>query len=545
MDAAVGRLSKDHPTIIVTASFEGEPPENALQFVQYLERLKENEVEGVKYAVFGVGNKEWHATFHRIPKLVNNTMKAHGTERFAGLGLTDVSRGNPMADFETWLDKTLLPQLKKLSPKASDASTEDSVPIIEADISTDERAAKLHQDLQVGTVKEVKVLTAAGKQPEKRHMEVELPAGSTYECGDYLAILPQSPEANVRAIMAHFKLPTDATITLKSKLFSPLPLNTSISVADLLRNYYELAKPTTGRGLSLALKHTTDESVRKQISSWLDNEQKFQQEITHAHTSMFDLLRKYPQIEMSLSAFLSLLPPLSIRQYSISSSPLQNPETCTVTYSVLTDERNSGMPFYGVATTYLSTLQPGDRVQVAIRRTAKLAFRLPLDTGNTPILMFAAGTGLAPFRGFIEQRAIQLEANPSTKLAPAYLFLGCRHSQRDRLYAEQMDEWSRARAVIIYYTFSQEPEKFDGCKHVADRMLKEIDTISAAWIAGARAYVCGNRSFTEGVGAAARSIVDKRLEARKAEGLSSEQAEVRKAEIFGSFNERAADDVFD
>lgn len=545
MDAAAGRLHKDCPTIVITASFEGEPPENALQFVQYLENLKGNDLKGVKFAVFGVGNKEWRSTFHRIPKLVNDAMEAYGAERLAELGLTDVSQKNPMADFETWLDKVLFPSLKQLSPKASETSIADFIPAIEADLSTDERATTLHQDLHVGTVKNVRILTAAGEQPEKKHMEVELPSGSTYECGDYLAVLPQSPEANVRAVMAHFKLPTDATITLKSKSFSPLPLNTSLSVSDLLRNYYELAKPTTGRGLSLALKHTTDEKVRKQISTWLDDEDKFQLEITEAHVSLFDLLQKYPQIDMPFPAFLSLLPPLSIRQYSISSSPLQNPQTCTITYSVLTNGKSTDKPFYGVATTFLSTLRPGDRVQVAMRRTAKQAFRLPLDTESTPLLMFAAGTGLAPFRGFIEQRATQLEANPNAKLAPAHLFLGCRHSQRDRLYGEQMDKWASMGAVKLYYTFSQEPEKSEGCKHVPDRMLKEVDTISAAWMAGARAYTCGNRSFAESVGKAAKEIVEKRLETRKTEGMSGEQAEARKAEIFGSFNERAADDVFD
>lgn len=545
MDAAVGRLSKTHPTIIVTSSYEGEPPDNALQFVQHLEGLKDQELDGVKFAVFGCGHKDWHSTFHRIPNLVNDTMKARGAQQIANIGLSDVSRGNPMADFETYLDDTLLPELKRLSPSSKTAS-EPTSPDVEADISTGERVATLHQDLQVGTVKEVETLTAPGEQPEKRHMEVELPPESTYECGDYLAVLPQSPEANVRAVMSHFKLPNDATITLKSKIFSPLPLNTSLSVSDLLRNYYELAKPATRRGLSLALKHTADDSVRKQISRWLEDEDSFRSEITDAHISLLDLLIKHSQIEIPLPAFLSLLPPLSIRQYSISSSPLKNPETCTITYSVVTDEKNSDRPFYGVATTYLSTLKPGDRIQVATRRTAKQTFRLPLDAESTPILMFAAGTGLAPFRGFIEQRAVQLEANPKTKLAPAHLFLGCRSSKGDRLYADQMDKWASVGAVELYYSFSQEPERSEGCKHVADRMLKEEEIISSAWVSGARAYTCGNRSFAQSVDKASRSIVENRLQTRKdKDGWTKERVEQRKTAIFASLSERAADDVFD
>lgn len=545
MDAAINKLSRDIPTIVITSSYEGEPPDNALQFAQALRGPSELNMEGVKYAVFGCGNKDWHDTFHRIPKLVDSMMQTHGGQRIASIGLSDVSKGSPMADFETWLDNTLLPELKRTSPKGTE-NGETAFPDIEAEVATGARVATLHQDLQVGTVKKVEVLTSEGEQPEKRHMKVELPAGSTYECGDYLAVLPQSPEANVRAVMAHFELPNDATITLKSKLFSPLPLDTSISVADLLRNYYELAKPTTRRGLTLAQKYVKDNEVQKQLSALLEDENKFNKEITEAHTSIFDILHKYPGIEMPFPVFLSLLPPLSIRQYSISSSPLANKTTCTITYSFLTDNSDPDRPFYGVATTFLSTLKAGDRIQVATRRTAKATFRLPLDAENTPLLMFGAGTGLAPFRGFIEQRAIQLEANPKTKLAPAHLFLGCRHSKRDRLYAGQMDKWARLGAVDILYAFSQEPEKSEGCKHVDDRMRKEMDTIVKAWSSGARAYTCGNRGFAESVKSAAEEIVAKRLSVRRQEeGLSDEQVEERRKDIFGSFSDRAADDVSD
>jgi sulfite reductase alpha subunit-like flavoprotein len=94
--------------------------------------------------------------------------------------------------------------------------------------------------------------------------------------------------------MSHFKLPSDATITLKSKIFLPLPLDTSVSVADLLRNYYELAKPTTRLGLALALKYANDEAAQNQLSVLLEDDAKFHTEITESHTSIFDILQQYP-----------------------------------------------------------------------------------------------------------------------------------------------------------------------------------------------------------------------------------------------------------
>ena len=544
MDANGTRLSKKHPVVVITASYEGQPPDNAMQFIEWLQGLKGSELEGVKFAVFGCGNREWHSTFHRVPKLVDELMAAHGAHRIAQLGVSDVSQGNPMADFEQWLDQTLMPSLQTIVPQSD--RERSSLPSIEAEISTGERVATLRHDLQVGTVRDVQRLTDPGEKTEKRHIEISLPSESHYECGDYLAILPQSPEPNVRAVMAHFKLPTDATITLKSQAFAPLPLNTKFSVSDLLRNYYELAKPTTRRGLTVCLQHTQDAKAQEYIGELLQDSSKFQTEVTDSKLSLFALLQYYPAINLAFQQFLSLLPPLSIRQYSISSSPLRDPEVCTLTYSIIADKKDAERPFYGVATTYLSSLKPGDRIQVATRRTAKQAFRLPLDAERTPMLMFAAGTGLAPFRGFIEQRAIQLEANRGAKLAPAHLFLGCRSATKDRLYARQMDDWAEKGAVTLHYAFSREPEKSNGCKHVSDRMLLEESLIAEAWMNDARAYTCGNRAFAEDVGRAAREIINKRVtESRVKQGLSDEEVERRKTEIMSSFKERAADDVFD
>ena len=109
-----------------------------------------------------------------------------------------------------------------------------------------------------------------------------------------------------------------------------------------------------------------------------------------------------------------------------------------------------------------------------------------------------------------------------------------------------MDKWSNLGAVTIMYAFSREPEKSDGCKHVEDRMRKEVDTIVKAWASGSRAYVCGNRAFAESVKNAAKEIVEERLAARQQkEGLTDEQVEEHKKNIFSSFSDRAADDVFD
>lgn len=227
---------------------------------------------------------------------------------------------------------------------------------------------------------------------------------------------------------------------------------------------------------------------------------------------------------------------MRVRQYSISSSPLKDAESCTITFSIL-DRPSLSDPqieFEGVASTYLSTLQAGDSIQVSIRPTSKKTFRIPADA-STPLLMFAAGTGIAPFRGFVEQRAIQLAANPERKFAPALLIVGCRSQSRDRLFAEEIDEWAKLGAVEVLYAFSREKEQSAGCSYVGERMLKEKEKVSSMWDGGARAYVCGSRVFAKGIRDAMAEILRG----------SGERVEEQVEDWFEAMQERIASDVFD
>lgn len=203
------------------------------------------------------------------------------------------------------------------------------------------------------------------------------------------------------------------------------------------------------------------------------------------------------------------------RHYSISSSPLANPGTCTITYGLINEPSFSGSGhFLGVAGSYLKSLHKDESIQVAVRPTNK-QFRLPLQMDKTPILMFCAGTGLAPFRGFVQQRAELIKAG-QTSLAPAILFVGCRSATRDRLYAEELDEWSAAGAVDVRYAFSRDTEdpRAKGCRYVQDRMLKDREDTYAMWERGAKIFVCGSPVLAKAVATAAKQLVKDRLTAK-------------------------------
>lgn len=123
---------------------------------------------------------------------------------------------------------------------------------------------------------------------------------------------------------------------------------------------------------------------------------------------------------------------------------------------------------------------------------------MPTNPESTPAIYIAAGSGLAPFRGFIQERAAMLSSG-NRKLAPALLFFGCRSPDQDDIYRSQLDEWEGQGAVEVFRSFSRDPEKSEGCKHVDDMMWKNRERMIELWKQGAKVYVCGSRGVSESV----------------------------------------------
>ena len=177
---------------------------------------------------------------------------------------------------------------------------------------------------------------------------------------------------------------------------------------------------------------------------------------------------------------------------------------------------------------------------VSVRSTNKF-FRLPTDPDTTPILMLCAGSGLAPFRGFLQERAVLIKEG-GRKLAPALLFVGCRSSTGDRLYGEELDAWVKEGVVDVRYAFSREPDHpvAEGCARVPDRMLKDREDVYKMFFAGAKFYTCGSGEFAKALGEAGKTLVRDKIE-RKGNTATQEQLE----EWFQKRrNERFVSDIF-
>ncbi|KAF6817219.1 bifunctional p-450:NADPH-p450 reductase [Colletotrichum musicola] len=539
LDAARESLPTDGPVIIITSSYEGQPPHNAALFVDWLTNLKGNELKNVSYAVYGCGHADWVKTHQRVPKLVDLSLEERGAQRIIPLGTTDAKDRDMFSDFEAWEDEQLWPALTKQFGGQEKGDAESGVPDAGLSVSfSTPRTSTLRQDVRDALVLNGRVLARGKLGPVKRHIEVQLPTNMHYSAGDYMAILPHNPKDTVARVMRRFHLTWDSHVTIQASGPTTLPTDTSIPVSDVLSSYVELCQTATKRNISGLAQLAKDENLRGQLQHLATDG--YDSEIKAKRLSVLDIAERFASLSIPFNHFLLMLPPMRVRQYSISSSPLVDPGVATLTYGVLDEPAISGQGRHiGVTSSYLASLTAGDKVQISIR-AAQGGFKLPVDMDKTPLLCVAAGTGLAPFRAFFQERATLL-AN-GRKLAPAILFFGCRDPAEDDLYRDEFDAWEAAGAVTVHRAYSRKTEASDGCRYVQDRIWREREALFDLWDRGARVYVCGSGQVAEGVKEVVMKAAVEKSEKDDGKAMTKEELE----EWFnGIRNERYATDVFD
>jgi cytochrome P450/NADPH-cytochrome P450 reductase len=194
---------------------------------------------------------------------------------------------------------------------------------------------------------------------------------------------------------------------------------------------------------------------------------------------------------LAFGSFLQMLNPLTPRQYSISSSPRWSPDHVTVTVAVLEAPALSGVGRYqGAASTYLAGARAGTKVAVTVR-PSNVAFHPP-ESLSTPVVMVCAGSGLAPFRGFLQDRALQAQEE-GIRPAPALLFFGCDHPDVDYLYRDELAAWSAQGVVDVRPAFSGAPA--DDVTYVQDRLWADRAEVIELVRQGAVFFVCGDGRF--------------------------------------------------
>ncbi len=498
LDEATGKLPEEGGVLIFCASYNGAPPDNAAQFVKWLSGdLPKDAFAKVKYAVFGCGNSDWTATYQSVPRLIDEKLAAHGAQSVYERG-----EGNAREDldgqFEAWFAK-LGPRAVKafgidaaFSRSADDAPLYDIEPVAPTVTNT---IAALGGAVPMKILANRELQNCEGPNASERstrHIEVELPAGVTYRVGDHLSVVPRNDPALVDAVARRFGfLPTDQIrLQVAEGRRAQLPVGEAVSVGRLLGEFVELQQIATRKQIQIMSEHTRCPVTKPKLLSYVgdapDADARYRAEVMGKRKSVFDLLEEYPACELPFHAYLEMLSLLAPRYYSISSAPSVDASRCSVTVGVVEGPAASGRGTYkGICSNYMAGRRVGDTIYATIRET-KAGFRLPEDAA-VPIIMIGPGTGLAPFRGFLQARAAQKAGGAA--LGPSLLFFGCRHPEQDFLYADELKAFADQGVTELHVAFSRAGSDKTYVQHV---IAQQKDRVWDLIEKGAIIYVCGD-----------------------------------------------------
>jgi cytochrome P450 / NADPH-cytochrome P450 reductase len=484
LDDFADRLPKDRAVFIVTASYNGQPPDNARKFCSWLETAPS--LTGVRYVVFGCGNRDWAGTYQAVPSLVDDHLQRAGAVALALRGEAD-ARGDFFGDFERWyapiwgaIDREF--NVESLAPLSESLYQVERVPSSSLSLAQ-------QNHLAVGRVMENRELVemASPLSRSKRHLEIALPEGMTYTTGDYLAVLPENHPSLVARAANRFSLCLDDVVILRSTRGTSsalLPIDCPISVAALLGRYVELSSPATRKDLEALAAKSPCPPHHQHLAALASDELSYKAEILERRVSVLDMLEKYNSCEVSFAEFLGLLPAMRTRQYSISSSPLHQASQCSLTVAVLDTAAWSGTgQFRGTCSSYLARLEPGNKLAVAVRHPNH-SFHPPVQN-DTPMILVSAGTGIAPFRGFLQERTLRAEKPGAT-----LFFFGCDHSEVDFLYRDELVALEERGLVEVFPAFFRQPE--GEVSFVQHRVWQERERIYRSMKDGASFFVCGD-----------------------------------------------------
>ncbi len=523
LDDMVGKLPDSGGVIIVCASYNGAPPDNATQFIKWLgSDLPKDAFAKVRYAVFGCGNSDWLATYQSIPRLIDEQLAAHGATSACARGEGD-ARDDLDGQFETWFKQLRALAVKEFGVDTGFQREANDAPLYQVEpvaTSIPNTIAGLGGAAPIKIVVNEELQSGSGGR-STRHIEVLLPENMTYRVGDHLSVVPRNDPELVDRVARRFGfLSTDQIrLGVAEGRRAQLPVGQPVSVGRLLAEFVELQQVATRKQIQIMSEHTRCPVTKPKLEAFAGDDaasnERYRAEVLAKRKSVFNLLEEYPACELPFNTYLEMLSLLSPRYYSISSSPqAAGGSRCSITTAVVEAPAISGIGTYkGICSNYLAGRRVGETIHATIKET-KAGFRLP-DDSSVPVIMVGPGTGLAPFRGFLQERAARKVQGQT--LGPAMLFFGCRHPEQDFLYEKELQQFAADGVCELHVGFS----RGDGPKtYVQHLIAAQKDRVWSLIGQGAIIYVCGDGGKMEpDVKAALTAIHRERKGASEEEGL--------------------------
>ncbi|KAK7755445.1 hypothetical protein SLS62_002673 [Diatrype stigma] len=555
---SISLLDRTKIAIFILSTYgEGDPSDNASIFCDWLTRTKESSLSSLRYAAFGLGNSDYQH-YNRVVDQVAAGLQRCGAESLMSVGKADARRGTTEEDFFTWkesLYNVLREQLgfAESSRDSLAAQYQPTLKVVEDD-SLD--LADLHDGNPVhgvdggkpGANSPIKGLMIKQSrelfQSSSRnclHIEFDISnvPELTYKTGDHLAIWPINPDQEVDRLVALLGFSERrATPILISSLDAAIKVKipSPTSIDALFRYYLEVGAPVSRATVQGLANFAPSPAIKDFLFNLSRDRDVFAEFTSRTHVTVGRLLELALKVDsdvstwqdLPLSYLVEILPRSQPRYYSISSSSITSPRSPTITVLVANTELSAVNPpvvsIPGLASNYLLSLSgsqgatigsekltyalsgpsgalAGGLAHAHIRRSK---FKLPA-LSSCPIIMVAAGTGLAPFRAFVIERArLRMIGKPVGKML---LVFGCRRPDEDYIYRDELEQASQSLGDCfqIVTAFSRAPETPKA--YVQDR-VRELDTEISGLIGDdASVYICGRASMAREVGKAMGEII--------------------------------------
>lgn len=441
-------------SFVISTHGEGDPPDDAEIFYEYLMSAKAPKLDALKFSVLSLGDSSY-VNFCQTGREFDARLAELGAERFEDLVECDLDYDDLAASWVTRVVASL--------PELVDAAAPSVVPLLRPV----ESASKFdkHNPFSAEVLVNQKI-TGGSSSKDVRHIELSLQgSGFTYEPGDSLAVIADNPPPLVAEFLEVLKLAGESPVEVA---------DASIVLADALHQKLEITAVNLG-----FLKAWAAYSMAQELAALLaDGAQDALSTFVDEH-QIIDVVRKYPAA-VSAQQFVDALRKLSPRSYSISSSLLANPDEVHLTVAAVRYDAY-GTQHWGAASTHLADrLVEGNTVSVYVERNSR--FRLP--HADVPIIMIGPGTGVAPFRAFVEERVEQAASGDN------WLFFGDRNFDSDFLYQlEWQRHLKRGNLQRLDVAFSRDQRRKI---YVQDRIAENGAELNR-WIEkGAAIYVCGD-----------------------------------------------------
>lgn len=441
--------------IVTSTQGEGEPPEEAVALHKFLFSKKAPKLDGTAFAVFGLGDTSYEF-FCQSGKDFDNKLAELGAERLLDRVDADVEYQAAAAEWRA----RVVEALKARAPVAAPAQLATSGAVNDIHTSPYTKEAPLTATLSVN-----QKITGRNSEKDVRHIEIDLgDSGLRYQPGDALGVWYQNDPQLVKELVELLWLKGDEPVTVEGKT---LPLSEAlqwhfeltVNTATIVENYATL---------------TRSESLLPLVGD------KAQLQQYAAATPIVDMVRFSPA-QLDAEALIGLLRPLTPRLYSIASSQAEVESEVHVTVGVVRYEIEGRARAGGASSFLADRVEEDGEVRVFIEHNDN--FRLPANP-ETPVIMIGPGTGIAPFRAFMQQRAADGAQGKN------WLFFGNPHFTEDFLYQVEWQSYVKEGLLTrIDLAWSRDQQQ----KIYVQDKLREQGAELWRWINdGAHIYVCGD-----------------------------------------------------